>query len=128
MLIYVVVKQRRNHVVGRCNGMKITRKVEVDFVHRQHLGIASACCAALHAEARPQRWFAQHGKSFLANTAQTHGKPYADSGFAYACLGWCNGSDQYQSTLAHFGIVNEFKGQLCNIAPVGFNPVTVNPK
>ena len=42
MLVDVVVKQSRYHVVSRGDGMEVTCKVQVDLVHRQHLGMATA--------------------------------------------------------------------------------------
>ena len=52
MLVKIIVEQGRYHVVGRGDGVKVARKVQVDLLHGQHLCISAACRPALHAEAR----------------------------------------------------------------------------
>ena len=42
LLIDIVVKQCCDHVVGGGDGVEVTREVQVDLVHRQHLSIAAA--------------------------------------------------------------------------------------
>ena len=51
MLVDVVVEHGADRIMGRCDSMKVTCEVEVDLLHRQHLGIATACRTSLHAEA-----------------------------------------------------------------------------
>ena len=52
ILIQVIVEQRGNHVVCRGDRVKITRKMEVDLIHRKHLCISSSGSSPLHPEAR----------------------------------------------------------------------------
>ena len=52
MLVEVVIQQGSNHVVGCGHGMEVACEVEIDFLHRQHLCITSACCTTFHAKAR----------------------------------------------------------------------------
>ena len=73
VLIDIVVEQRRDHIVSRCDGMEVASEVQIDVLHRQHLAISATCCATLHAEARTQRWFAQGCHSLLADLAQRLG-------------------------------------------------------
>ena len=53
-VVDVVVHQRGQQVVGQRNGVEITREVQVDVLHRHHLGITAAGRAAFHAKHRPQ--------------------------------------------------------------------------
>ena len=55
----VVVDHRGEQVVGGGDGVEVAGEVQVDLVHRHHLGVAAAGRAALHAEAGAQRRFAQ---------------------------------------------------------------------
>ena len=54
VVVEVVVEQCTDGVVCRGHSMEVSREVEVDFLHRQHLSISSSCCTTLHAEAGPQ--------------------------------------------------------------------------
>src|SRR3546814_18997385 len=55
----VVVDQGRQQGVRRGDGVEVAGEVEVDVLHRHHLGVAAAGGAALHAEAGPERGLAQ---------------------------------------------------------------------
>ena len=55
----VVVDQRREQVVGGGDRVEVAGEVEVDVLHRHHLGVAAAGRPALLAEARPERGLAQ---------------------------------------------------------------------
>ena len=55
----VVVDQRGEQVVGRANGVQIPGEMQVDVLHGNHLRPAAARGAALDAEHRPERRFAQ---------------------------------------------------------------------
>ncbi len=49
--IDVIVDQRRKQVVRGADGVEVAGEMQVDVLHRHHLGIAAAGRAALHAEA-----------------------------------------------------------------------------
>ena len=64
----MVVEKRRQKVIGGCDRMKITREMEIQILHRHHLGIAAAGRAAFDAEARPKGRFAQSQHGLLSKT------------------------------------------------------------
>ena len=51
-LLNMIIKKCRTKVVGRGDGMKISRKMQVQILHGNHLGISAACGSALDAKAR----------------------------------------------------------------------------
>ena len=61
-----IVHQGGDQVVSGGDGVEVAREVQVDRFHRQHLGVAAARSATLHAEDRTQRGFAQRKHGFLA--------------------------------------------------------------
>ena len=118
ILVHIVVQQSRNHVVGRCNGMEIPRKMKVDFLHRQHLGITASGRTALHAETGTQRRFAQGTDGLLADAVQSECQPHRDGGLADTGLGRRDGRHQDQMAALHALLVNQAFGHLGNIASV----------
>ena len=94
VLIQVVVEQRGNHVVRRGDGVEVAREVEVDFLHRQHLSMAAAGRTALHAEARPERGFAQGHHGFFADVVETECQTDGHGGLTDTGAGGGDGSDQ----------------------------------
>ena len=123
MLVDVVVKQSRYHVVSRGDGMEVTCKVQVDLVHRQHLGMATACRPALHAEAGPQRRLAQSHHRVLADTVKAKDKSYAHCGLADACLCGRDGSHQYQLMSCGTLLVYQRQRQLGSVSSILFDVV-----
>ena len=53
-LLQVIVEQRREQRVRARDRVEVAGEVEVDVLHRQHLRVAAARRAALHAEHRPE--------------------------------------------------------------------------
>ena len=51
--VNVIVDQRREQIIGDADGVKVTGEMEIDVLHRHHLGEPAAGGAAFHAEARP---------------------------------------------------------------------------
>ena len=66
-LLHVVIEHGAQQVICRSDGMHVTRKVQVDVLHRQHLCVAAACSAALNAEHRTQRRFTQRDDGLFAD-------------------------------------------------------------
>ena len=48
----VIVNEGRQQVVGNTDGMKVTSEVEVDVLHRHHLGVTTASSSALDTKDR----------------------------------------------------------------------------
>jgi hypothetical protein len=68
--IDVVVDQRCEQVVRRGDGVEVAGEVQVDALHRHHLGLAAAGGAALGAEHRAERGLAQHDHGALADPGE----------------------------------------------------------
>ena len=83
-LMDVVVDQRRQQVVRRRDGVEVAGEMQVDVLHRHHLGIAAAGGAALDAEARPERGLAQAEHRLLADAVQRVAEPDRGRGLALA--------------------------------------------
>ena len=75
--------------------MEVAGKVQVDLLHREHLGIAATGSSALDAEARPQRRFTQGHRGLLPYLVQPQRQSYAYCGLAYAGLRGADGRHQY---------------------------------
>ena len=70
----MIVNQRRQQRMRRCDRMKITGKMQIHIFHRHNLRIAATSGAALHAKIRPQRRLANADHRFFANPVQTIAK------------------------------------------------------
>lgn len=54
-LVQMVVDHGGKQVVGRSNGMEVTSQVQIELLHRQHLGVSSASGTALDSESWAHR-------------------------------------------------------------------------
>jgi hypothetical protein len=80
----VVVDHRRQQVVGRGDGVEIAGEMQVHLLHRHDLRIAAAGRAALHAEIRPERGFADADRRLLADPVQAVAQTDGGRGLALA--------------------------------------------
>ena len=80
----VVVDQRRQQIVRRGDGVEVAGEVQIDVLHRHHLGVAAAGGAALHAEAGPERRLAQAQHRLLADVVERVGEADRRGGLALA--------------------------------------------
>jgi hypothetical protein len=71
-------------IVRRGDGVEVAGEVEVDVLHRHHLGVAAAGGAALDAEARPERRLAQAQHRLLADVIERVGQAHRGRGLALA--------------------------------------------
>ena len=101
-LVNMVVNQSGKKIVGGADSMKVTGKVEIDILHGNYLGIASAGGAALDAENGAQRGFAQGGNYLFAGPLQ--GVCQADGG-GFSFTGRRRIDSRYQYELSVRGIV-----------------------
>ena len=121
MLIEIVVQEGTNRVMSRSDGMEIAGEVQVDFLHRQHLGIATACSTALHAKAGAERWLTQGYGSLLAYLIQAHSQTYTDGGLTNTHLRRTDGCNQNQTTFLNSLFIDERHGHLRHKASVGLH-------
>jgi hypothetical protein len=83
-VVDVVVDQRGEQVVGDRDRAEVAGEVEVDVLHRHDLRITAAGRAALHAEHRPERRFAQADERLLADAAECVTEPHGHRRLALA--------------------------------------------
>jgi hypothetical protein len=82
--IDVIVEHRRQQIVGRRNGVEVAGEVQIDVLHRHHLGVTAAGGTALHAERGPQRGLAQAQHRLLADVIERVGQAHGRRGLALA--------------------------------------------
>ena len=80
----MVIQHGGKQVVCRADGVKVAGEMQVDVLHRHDLCIAAAGSAALDAEDRTERGFAQGCRHRFANAVQPVGKPDRRGGLALA--------------------------------------------
>ena len=79
------IDRRRQQVVGRCNRMNVTRQVQVEVLHRDHLAVATAGCAAFNAKGRSLAGLANAGHNPVAQMrTQCLAQPHCSGGFTLA--------------------------------------------
>jgi hypothetical protein len=94
LALQIVVDESGQEVVGLLDGREISREMEVYVLHGQQLGIAAPRGAALDAEDRAQRRFAQHDHGLLADAVEAVTQSDGDSGLAFAGRGGGDGGDE----------------------------------
>ena len=100
--------------------MEITGEMEVDFLHRKHLGISAASRSSLHSETRAERRFPQCCHCLPSCLRKSQGKSYGYSGLSDSGLGRSNGCNQNELALFHLLLVNEVGRHLGHIFSVRF--------
>ena len=96
--IDVIVDHRREQIVRRGDGVEVAGEMQVDVFHRHDLGIAAARRTALHAEAGPERRFAQADHGLLADAVEAIAQ--ADRGRRLAFAGGRRADGRHQDELA----------------------------
>ena len=85
--IDMVIQHRRQQVVRRAERVHVASEVQVNVFHRQHLRVAAARRAALHAEDRPKRRLANGRNRLFAELIQAFRQPDSHRCLAFACRG-----------------------------------------
>ena len=100
--------------------MEITREVQVDFVHREHLCMASSASTALESEARAERGFTQGAYRFPSDVRESESQSYCHRRLADARFRGSDGCDEDEIALLHTFFVDEFCRHFGYIVPVMF--------
>ena len=87
----MVIRQSAKQIVRRGDGVKISRKMQVDVRHGHHLRIPSARGAALDAENGAERRLPQREAHFLSELFHAVGKTDGNGGFPLARGGGIDG-------------------------------------
>ncbi len=96
--------------------MEIAGEMQVHLFHRHDLRYAATCSAALHAEVRPKRGFANTDHGLFADAVQTIAQAHGRRGLAFARrrrvdrghqnqLAVFLACQRFDELLAHFGLV-----------------------
>ena len=126
-LLDVIVNHCCQQVVGSGNSMEITGKMQVDILHRHHLGIAATCGTALQAEAWPQGWLTECHSHLLALLVQGISQAYAGGSLALAGRRRIDSRYKNQLTiLVIFYLVPGIQGNLGLVLAVHFQIVLAN--
>ena len=115
--VAAVIKDRGEEVVRRGDRVEVTREVEVDRLHRENLGVAAASRAALHAEARAERRFAEREAGILPDLAEALGE--GDRGRGLSGAGRHAGGRRHEDQFP-VGLTLRVQVNLCLVAAVGF--------
>ena len=118
VVVEVVIQERSDKVICRCDGVEVASEVEVDILRGQYLRIATTCCTTLHAEAGAQRWLTQRDDSLLADVVKTHTKADAHGSLTHTRL--CCGDSGYKDkvTLSYLLVVDKAVRNLCDVLTV----------
>ena len=119
----IIINQRRNHIVSSRNGVHVPREMEVDILHGKHLGKASSCCAALHAETDTQRRFTKRNSRFFTYLVECHRKPNSNGGFTITGLCRGNRCNQDELALLKTVLVDKVDGQFCYMLAVRYQSI-----
>src|SRR5690606_30776966 len=99
--------------------MEVTGEVEVDVLHRHNLCIAATSRTALHAEAGPQRGFAEADSRALANAVQAITQTHTRRRLPFTRRGRGDRGDQDQLAVgAIFERLDEVEGDLSLVGAV----------
>ena len=100
--IDMIVNHRREQIVRRGDGVKITREMQVHLLHRHNLGISTASRTTLHPETGTKRGFTNADHGFLAQSIETVAK--TDRGRCLALTGRGGVDCCYENQLAILAI------------------------
>ena len=110
--------------MSRSDGMKVSGKMKIDLIHREHLGISSSGSSSFHSEARTERRLTQGDNRLLPYFIKSQCKTDRHGSFADTRFCSCNGSDQYKIAFLYLLFINQLFGYLCNVATVIFHFIT----
>ena len=103
------------------NRMEVSRKMQIDLLHRKHLCISPTRCSSLHAEARTERRLAQSDNRLLSDFVQSQDETDRYCSFADTRLCRCDGSYQDKVTFLHFLLIDQLFGNLRDVATIIFD-------
>ena len=126
-VVDVVVDQRGEEVVGELDRAEVPREMQVDVLHRDDLGIASASRAALHPEHGTERRLAQADHRLLANVVECIAKADRSGGLALTSRSRADRRDQDQlAVLAVLERIQVLERNLGLGVPVGLEVLLGN--
>ena len=98
-VVEVGVEHRGEEVVRARDGMEVAREVQIDVLHRDHLRVAAAARASLHAEHRPERRLAHAEGRMLPELPERLGHAHRHGGLPLARGRGVDARDEDQAPL-----------------------------
>ena len=98
-LLDAVVDHGRQQVVGGTDGVDVAGEVEVDVLHRHHLCVAAAGCAALYAEDGAEGGFTEAEHGLFAYGVHGVGQTHAGGRLALTGRGGADSRDEDELAL-----------------------------
>jgi hypothetical protein len=80
--------------VAGCDSMGIAGEMEIDFLHRNDLGMSPSCPASFDAKHRSKGWLPKRHNSALAKSAQSHRQPDRRCRLTFSQWGGINGGHE----------------------------------
>ena len=80
----VIVYERCQQVVSRCDCVEVAREMQIDVLHRNYLSVSAAAGSALDAEHGAEGGLAERQRNLSSGTVQPVGKAYAYRRFAFS--------------------------------------------
>ena len=123
----MVVQHGGQKVIGRSDGVEVAGEVEVDILHRHHLGVTTTGGAALDAEHRAKGGLPQGQDYVLVQLFQRVSQPNGGGGLALSGGGRIDSGDQDQLALP--GLVPQGGDvDFSLIAPIVFQQFLADPR
>jgi hypothetical protein len=95
-LMNVVIQHSRQQVIGGGDGMEISGKMKIQFIHRNHLGITAPGSSSLNAKTWTKRRLSQCDDRFLPQLIHRLAKTDGGRRLPFPCRGRIDGSHQNQ--------------------------------
>ncbi len=112
--------------MGGGDGVEVSREVEIDLVHWQHLRITASCRTAFHAEARTHGGLTECQSTLVTQTVHRHGEAHTHRGLANAGLGGRHGGHQYHVAAVHLALVDTLQWHFGYVLTVMFQLVGID--
>ena len=128
-LLDVVIYNCCQQIVGCCNSMKITSKMQVNVLHRNYLGIPAASSAALQTKTWPQGWLTESYRNLVSQLVESISQAHTGSGFTLTSRCRINGSNQNQLAVwTILYLIPGIQGNLRFVLAVQFNIILCQTK
>ena len=126
-LLDMVIHEGCEQIVSSSDGVHVAGEVQVDVLHRDHLGVSAAGCAALDSEHRTEGRLTQCQDSLPAGLVHSFAQTNGSRGLALACRGRIDGGHKYQLPVRLISkSVEQLLVQLCLVVTVLLYLVLLN--
>ena len=99
--------------------MEVSGEVEIDLIHRQHLGVATTGSTALDAEDRTEGGLAEGDDRLLPDLIHPQGESDGDGSLADTGLGGCDGGDEDEVSGTMLLLLEDIQTDLTHVVTIG---------